>query len=122
MGPGQAACLQSHWLTHGLGDYMSPEDPTCLAGKQSLGPADLAHGQEPAQRLVGERRKLERPVPFHLELAPCRWTAASDESQLPWLGSNDKWVQLGNAEACRLHQSIRSRMKKPCWKESQNFF
>ena len=92
------------------------------SGKQSLGPADLAHGQEPAQRLVGERRKLERPVPFHLELAPCRWTAASDESQLPWLGSNDKWVQLGNAEACRLHQSIRSRMKKPCWKESQNFF
>ena len=42
MGPGQAACLQSHWLIHGLGDYMSPKEPTCLAGKQSLGPADLA--------------------------------------------------------------------------------
>lgn len=101
---------------------MSPKEPTCLAGKQCHSPADLAHGQGPAQRLVGVRRKPERPVPFHLELAPCRWTAAADESQPPGLGSNDKWVQLGNAEACRLHQSIRSRMKKPRWKESQNFF
>lgn len=119
MGPGQAACLQSHWLTHGLEDYMSPEEPTCLAGKQSLGPADLAHGQEPAQRLVGERRKPKRPVPFHLELAPCRRTAAADESQPPWLGSNDKRVQLGNAKAYWLHQSIRSRMRKTCCKDSQ---
>lgn len=46
------------------------EEPTCLAGKQRHGPADLARGQEPAQRLVGVRRKPERPVPFHLELAP----------------------------------------------------
>ena len=102
---------------------MSPkEEPTCLAGKQCRSPADLAHGQDPAQRLVGMRRKPERPVPFHLELAPCRWTAAADESEPLGLGSNDKRVQLGNVEACRLHQSIRSRIKNPHWKESQNFF
>lgn len=52
-------------------------------------------------------------------LLPAARLQQQTRSQPPWLGSNDKRVQLGNAKAYWLHQSIRSRMRKTCCKDSQ---